>query len=403
MYIKRTLENSIKKASETFPVVLLTGPRQVGKTTVFQNCDKNRNYVSLDKLSDRTLAKSDPELFLQRYQPPLLIDEIQYATELFPYLKAKVDSEKKNGMYWITGSQQFHLMRNVTESLAGRVAILNLQGFSQREKFNLSNSEIFINNLGDITNLRENDVRLDLKSLYKIIWRGSYPAMFSNTEMDWEIFYSSYINTYIERDIRDLSSISNEILFSKFMRSLASRTGQLLNYTDIANDIGVSSPTIKSWVSILQTSGIIYLLEPYYENITNRMVKMSKIYFMDTGLASYLAGWQTPETLEIGSMNGAIFETYVVSEIVKSFWHNGKRANIFFYRDKDKREIDLIIEQNGVLYPIEIKKKSTPDKNDIKNFRVLNSKKAGVGNVVCLCDTDRIIDQNVNSIPIGYL
>lgn len=401
MYVNRTLEKAILKANEAFPIVLVTGPRQVGKTTILQNCDKNRSYISLDKLSIREFAKEDPELFLQRYQPPVLIDEIQYATELFPYIKSIVDEKKQNGLFWITGSQQFHLMRNVSESLAGRVAVLNLQGLSQREKFGFPESDSFVKTT-DFTKLREESKYTNLQELYEIIWKGSYPAIFAKQDIELcEMFYSSYINTYIERDIRELSSINNELIFIKFMRSLAARTGQLLNYTDISNDIGVSAPTIRAWTSILQTSGLIYLLEPYYENITNRMVKTPKIYFMDTGLAAYLTGWQTPKTLEFGAMNGAFFETYVVSEIIKSFWHNGKRAPIYFYRDRDKREIDLLIDINGKLHPAEIKRKSAPDRNDIKHFKIIEDFEDGY--LICMCDTDRKISPNVTSIPIGYI
>ncbi|MEI8055320.1 MAG: ATP-binding protein [bacterium] len=404
MYIRRTLEESIKKANKSFPILLVTGPRQVGKTTVLKKCEEKtkRKYVTLDNTSDRILAKEDPQLFLQRYEPPVLIDEIQYAPELFSAIKCIVDREKKNGLYWLTGSQQFHLMKNISESLAGRVAILNLQGISQRERFSEFNYDDVFTNTKKA--LRQNHKVFDLNELYNIIWRGYYPALCLSNTVDWEMFYSSYLQTYLERDVRDFASISNELVFLKFMRALAARTGQLLNYSDISSDIGVSSPTVKTWISILQASGIIYLLEPYYSNITSRMTKMSKIYFLDTGLACYLTNWQSSNILETGAMNGAMLETYVVSEIIKSFWHRGKRAPIFFYRDKEKREIDVIIEYNGKLMPVEIKKKSSPTKADIKNFNALDrSGKRDKGFMVCLTSDYFPITENVIAIPVGYL
>ncbi|GHU16723.1 ATPase [Alphaproteobacteria bacterium] len=402
MYRKRTIEETIKKASNNFSVVMLTGPRQVGKTTVLQNCDSNRKYVTLDNLADRKMAIEDPDLFLQKYEPPVFIDGVQYAPNLFSSIKLQVDQQKKKGMYWLTGSQQFHLMKGVSESLAGRIAILKLQGFSQQEKFDFSIGNVFLDTQS-VLNCQP--MKINLMDLYKIIWRGSSPDLVCSDDIDWEMFYDSYVQSYLERDVRDLGAVSNELTFLKFMRAIAARTGQLLNYSDISRDVGVSSPTVKSWLSILQTSGIIYLLEPYYANLTNRMTKMPKIYFLDTGLACYLTNWQTYQALESGAMNGAIFETYVVSEILKSFWFHGKRAPLFFYRDKDQKEIDLIIENNWQLIPIEIKKKTVPDKSDIRNFDVLTSYSSGYENgfVVCLAQDYSFVTERVRAIPIGYL
>lgn len=398
MYIKRIIEKSILKANENFPVVILTGPRQVGKTTVLQNCDKSRKYVSLDNLADRRMAIEDPDLFLQRYSPPILIDEVQYAPNLFSSIKMYVDSHKENGMYWLTGSQQFYLMKRISETLAGRIAILNMLGFSQQERFErISEKNIFFDT---IETLQQEPIQLSVMDLYKAIWKGSCPKIVCSDDDYWELYYSSYLQSYIERDIRDLSAVSNELAFLKFMRAIAARTGQLLNYSDIAKDVGISVPTVNAWLSILRTSGIIYLLESYYVNLSNRMTKMPKIYFLDTGLACYLTNWQTYSTLESGAMNGAFLETYVVSEILKSFWFNGKRAPMFFYRDKDKKEIDIILEHNGQLIPIEIKKKSAPDKTDIKNFDIINYK---TGFVVCLTQSYSYISEKVKAISIGYL
>lgn len=404
MYLKRTIEKTIKQISGFFPVVLITGPRQVGKTTVLEMCEKeSRTKVSLDAFEIRELAQKDPKAFLNRYPAPVLIDEIQYAPQLFPYIKAIVDKEQQSGMYWLTGSQQFHLMKNVTESLAGRVGILNLQGFSSAEKNNRPDTSAFLPTKDIIKERRKN--KKNLKNLYHLIWKGSYPALCLEDDKNWEMFYSSYVQTYVERDVKQITKIEDELMFMNFIRVLAAQTGQMLDYTSVARDLGISVNTVKSWVSILLTSGLIYLLQPYYNNLTKRAIKTPKIYFMDTGLACYLTKWNTPETLEAGAMSGAMLETYVVSEIIKSYWHNGKEPNIYFYRDKEKKEIDVILEENGTLYPIEIKKKTNPNKGDIASFSALKNlgKKIGEGCVICSAETDLPLTENVNMVPIDYL
>ena len=406
MYIKRTIEKSIERANKFFPVVLVTGPRQVGKTTVLQNCETQpRTYVSLDTLENRELAKNDPTLFLQRYPAPVLIDEIQYAPELFPYIKASVDKEKKSGMYWLTGSQQFHLMKNVSESLAGRVGILQLEGLSQDEKNGHPDVPPFLPTEEYIKTKVHSAAETDLLKIYELIWKGSYPKLYPAASDYWAVFYEYYMQPYIERDIKALSAVGNALDFVKFMRALAARTGEMLNYSELASDVGVSQPTIKSWLSILQASGLVYILRPYYNNVGNRFIKTPKVYFMDTGLACYLTGWKTPEVLESGAMSGNMFETYVVSEIIKSYWHNGKQPDIYYYRDKEKREIDVLLHENGTLYPIEIKKKSNPDKGDIKAFSVIETlkQKRGTGAVVCMAQTHLPLTGDVNIIPVGYL
>lgn len=406
MYIKRTLEQSIKSMSQFFPVVLVTGPRQVGKTTVLQNCEKkSRAYVSLDTLEYRELAKQDPALFLQRFPAPVLIDEIQYAPELLPYIKSLVDKENKPGMFWLTGSQQFHLMKNVSESLAGRVGILHLQGLSQDEKDNQANSDPFLPTVDYIKGKTARKPETDLNRVYERIWKGSYPKLYPADNTYWEAFYDSYLQTYVERDIKALSAVGNELNFIKFMRALAARTAQLVNYADIASDVGISAPTVQAWLSILQASGLVYVMQPYSNNVGKRFVKTPKVYFMDTGLACYLTGWKTPQTLEAGAMSGEMLETYVVSEILKSYLHNGKQPNIYYYRDKDKREIDVLLEQDGTFYPVEIKKKSNPDSKDIRAFKVLDTLqlKRGPGAVICLANTHLPITEDVTAIPVGYL
>lgn len=406
MYQQRTIEKTIRKASDFFPVVMITGPRQVGKTTVFQNCaDEDRRYVSLDSMTNRDLAQRDPELFLKRFPAPVLIDEVQYAPQLFPYIKQIVDTDRRAGMFWLTGSQQFRLMKNVSESLAGRIGILKLSGFSQNEKDGLPFSSPFLP-AQDFLRLRAQTAKpTDLKALYRSIWKGAFPKLWQADDENWELFYDGYVQTYIERDIRELSAVSNEMSFLRFMKAAAARTGQLLNYAELANDVGVSQPTVKAWMSVLQTSGLVYLLAPYSNNMTNRIVKTPKLYFTDTGLAAYLTAWKTPETLEAGAMNGAFLETYAVCEILKSYWHNGKQPNIYFYRDRDMKEIDVVLEDGGTLYPVEIKKKTNPDKKDAAAFGVL--KKSGLtvaaGSVLCMADTYLPINENTNAVPLSYI
>jgi predicted AAA+ superfamily ATPase len=405
MYIKRTIESTIKKASDFFPVVMVSGPRQVGKTTVLQACEPERAFVSLDALHNRELAKSDPLAFLRRYKPPILIDEIQYAPELLPYIKEIVDREKKAGLYWITDSRQFNLTQDITETLAGRAGILKMQGLSQSEKYNRPTTPAFIPSIDTLDIKAKNQQHTD--NIFELIWKGSYPKLWTNDKSYWEMFYGSYLSTYIERDISGLKLVSNALDFSKFMRSLAARTAQLLNYADMAKDTGVSLPTIKSWLSILQSGGVIYLLPPYSNNLTNRAIKTPKVYFLDTGLACYLTKWNTPQTLEAGAMSGAMFETYAVSEILKSYWHNGREPNIYFYRNKDSKdkEIDLVLEENGALYPIEIKQKTNPNRADIAAFDILRKKSPFVKNatVICNAPTHLPIGDSAYAMPIGYL
>jgi len=402
MYIARTLTAAIEKASATFPAVLVTGPRQVGKTTLLEHAaESGRRYVSLDAPAIRSLARNDPELFFQTYSPPLLIDEVQYAPELFPFIKMIADRQKKRGLFWMTGSQQFQLMKHVSESLAGRVAILDLLGLSQAEKAGRPDTPPF-----DPENAAAPSAKTPtLRGVYALIQKGSYPALYADSKLNGETFYSSYLRTYLERDVHDLLNVSNEATFVNFMRAVAARTGQLLNYADLSRDLGVSQNTVKAWLSVLQTSGIVYLLQPYARNLTSRLIKTPKLYFLDTGLCCYLTGWNTPETLESGAMSGALLETYVVSEIIKSYWHNGMRPWLSFYRDKNACEIDLLIERNGVLHPVEIKKTAAPKDNDIRHFAALKNHglATGHGAVVCFAPQRLPMNRDVDMIPVGLL
>lgn len=403
--IKRTLAHAIKETSNSFKVLLLTGPRQVGKTSLLQEVQKSsRSYVTLDDLGMRMAAQQDPASFLDRLSLPVLIDEVQYAPNLFSYIKMVVDREKQNGMFWLTGSQQFEMMKNVTESLAGRVAILNLQGISLAEEQNRADSPPFLPT-PELLKSRRYAKPLTLPEAYHIIWRGSYPDVVMQDGKNWERFYSSYISTYIQRDVREYLNINDTAAFHKFMQIAAARTGQLVNYADMARDVGISESTIKTWLNVLHASGIVYMLQPYFNNRTKRLVKTPKLYFMDTGLCAYLTGWLSSDVLERGAMSGAMLETWVVSELIKSYLHQGRTPRIYFYRDKDKREVDVIIEENGTLYPIEIKKTASIQNLNFKGFEILDKLGLPIGHGGVLCFTNALlpISKNVDAIPVGYL
>ncbi|MDF1827309.1 MAG: ATP-binding protein [Legionellaceae bacterium] len=405
---KRTLSTIIHQVSSTFPVLLLTGPRQVGKTTLLEDCAKNnRRVVTLDDLEQRTLAEHDPALFLQTHKPPVLIDEVQYAPNLFSAIKIEVDRAQTPGLFWLTGSQKFHLMQGISETLAGRVAILDLLGLSQAERDHRAmTAQPFLPTSEWLEKARhQKSPSRDLMSLYETIWRGSFPHVSLHETVSRDIFYRSYIQTYIQRDVRALAHVGDELAFARFLRAAAARTGQLINYADMARDVDVDMKTIKSWLSIVETSGLIYLLQPYHTNVTNRLIKTPKLYFLDTGLCAYLTRWATPQSLEAGAMTGAILETYMFTEILKSYWHNGLAAHFYFYRDRDQKEIDLLIEQDGMLYPIEFKKSANPSMHSLKNFSALNKLKQqiGPGAILCLKETDIPLSRDVMAIPITYL
>ena len=405
MITPRTLEATIKTLSDTFPVILLTGPRQVGKTTLLEAiAEPDRNYVTLDDLEQRYLAQSDPKLFLQRHRPPLIIDEIQYAPELFSVIKMMVDKDKTAGQFWLTGSQKFHLMQGVTESLAGRVAVLELLGLSQSE-IQERQQVPFLPTQAWLEQARQTAHDMPLMQVFERIWRGSYPRVALNETMPRDAFYNGYLQTYLQRDVRDLTQVGDERSFYLFIRAAAARTGQQLNYADLARDVDLDQKTVKSWLSILEASGVIYLLQPWHSNVTKRLIKTPKLYFLDTGLCAYLTQWSSPESLEAGAMAGAILETYMVSEIIKSYWHNGLNPALYFYRDKEKREIDLLIEQDNQLFPIEFKKSASPSRSASKHFNVLESQdcNVGAGAVICLTDTDLPLSSQITAIPVSYL
>ncbi len=405
MYQTRTLEAFVKTAVKQFPILLLTGARQVGKTTFLRHISKDeRGYVTLDDPLVLNLARKDPPLFMQRFPSPVLIDEIQYAPELLPYIKMTVDRDRRPGLFWLTGSQQFHLMKGVSESLAGRVAVVSLMGLSRKERMGRSLMDRPFLPVQDKGKERmDAEEIIPLKELYRLIWRGSFPAIALHDDMDRDLFYSSYVQTYLQRDVRDLSRVGDEMAFLRFLRAASARTAQMLNLTGLSRDADISPNTAKSWLSILQASGIVYLLEPYHTNVTKRLVKTPKLYVLDTGLCAYLTEWSSPETLEAGAMSGAILETWVLTELLKSYWHNGRRAPFYYYRDKDQKEIDLLIVQDGRIYPLEIKKTASPGKNDVRHFQSLEKLKlpVGPGGLICLAGQSLPLTPSVRSIPIA--
>ena len=395
---ERAVLKVIEKIDKTFKVLYVAGPNGVGKTTLLLSIKPdNMEYVTLDDEVLRKQAKEDPKLFLEEHPAPLLIDEAQYAPNLFSYIKIMVDKSDENGMYWLTGSQQFHLMKNVSESLAGRVGIVNLNSFMYAE-IKKNNNKVLFNPL----DLKKAE-KINVNELFEVIFKGGMPALYKDDNIDRNIFFQGYLDTYISRDVRELTEIGNTMLFKKFIVSVASRTSEQLNYSELANDAGISVPTAQSWMSILTSSGLVYLLEPYMNSELKRITHMPKIIFMDTGLAAFLAGWESARELQLSSSAGHYLETYVISEIIKDYNARGIRPNISYYRDKDKKEIDLIIYKNNTLYPFEIKKTASPNKAMIKNFELLSKtkKNIGTGGIICLYDELIHLDEKNYIIPIS--
>ena len=407
MYLHRTLEQHILRQSRSFPVILLTGARQVGKTTLLRHLgeqeDPARRYVSLDDYGPRSLAEDDPELFLQRFQPPLIIDEVQHVPSLLTHIKGIVDRDGAMGRYWLTGSQHFPLMRGVSESLAGRVGVMELLGLSHaEERSRESRAAAFRPDRRGMGEEREPE---SLLPLFERIVRGSFPRLVHPDRPPLQAFHGSYLQTYVERDVRALLNIGNLALFRRFLRVAASRVGQLLNYSDMARDVGVSVPTAREWLHVLEASFQVYLLRPYFENIGKRHIKTPKLYFTDTGLVCHLLGWRTAETAASGAMAGHLFECHVLSEILKSYRHRGLEPPIWFFRTKEKKEVDLLIAEDGLLFPVEVKLTATPSNRDISGMRALQRAGAplGAGAVVCLARERLPLTRTVDVVPVGEI
>ena len=410
MYITRNIEQTINRISNQFKVLLLTGARQVGKTTLLKHLaqNSNRTYVTLDDLAVRSLALSDPALFLQRYTPPLLIDEIQYAPQLLSYIKMYADNGAKNGDIWLTGSQRLPLMQGVTESLAGRVGIIDLQGLSANEINGTDNTDPFRPEVGALFNRMNHAKKQSLKEIYKLIWQGSMPAMYNGGEQDWQSYYASYVQTFLQRDVMKLLQINDEMVFFRFLCAAAGQTGKMINYAELAKAAEISAPTAKQWIKTLEAAGIIYLLQPFMPPGAKYIVKAPKLYFFDTGLAAYLTRWLNADALEAGAASSEFFETWVVTEIYKSYANKGIVSPLYYLRNFNGKEIELIIWQNGTAYPIAVKKSAYPNKA-IKTFAILEPVSAdakiqiGAGGIVCLIDDLLPASDSLYYIPAWVL
>ena len=409
MYITRHMEKPVMELNEQYPVLLLTGPRQVGKTTMLEHLieveGKGRKKVSLDDLTLRELAKTDPKMFFQLYQPPLLIDEVQYAPELFPYIKIMVDERHQPGDFWLTGSQLFKMMEGVQESLAGRVALLHLSPLSQSEIMKRPPEPPFSLELPLLSERQNGRQMLNTPEVFQRIHQGGMPALVTGTYSNASIFYSRYIDTYMERDVRRLSNDIDSLKFLRFLRSVAARTSQQVNYKGIADDAEIDQTTAKNWLHVLEALGIIFLLEPYSNNVLKRTVSTPKLYFYDSGIVCYLTRWSSPETAMEGAMSGALLENYTVAEIIKTYQNAGQEPFLYYYRDKDAREIDLILERDGKLFPIEIKKMASPPKKLTKVFDLIDKSplQRGTGAILCMADQLGAFDQNNLIVPISLI
>ena len=407
MYIKRHAEKTVMALSKMFGAVLVSGPRQVGKTTMLETLTGGYGQVTLDDPIISASAEEESGTFFKDYPPPVFVDEIQKVPKLFEQIKLILDRDRKKGQFYLCGSQQFRMMKGVSESLAGRLGLVTLLGLSLRETHGVETDTPFLP-VGDYYVQRSSELaKISYDEVWNTIHRGSMPELYTNPDFDWQMFYGAYVRTYIERDVRELTEIGDTVKFTRFMIAAAAGTGQLLNVASLARDVGVSQPTAERWLSILVASNIVYLLQPYSNNITKRAVKTPKLYFLDTGLAAYLTRWNTTDVLKNGAMAGAFFESFVIAEIIRSYYNRGiVEPPLYFYRDKDMNEIDLIIEDNGTLYPLEMKKHADPTRKDVEAFDMLDkipNVKRGPGGVVCLYDKLVKLRGEDKVIPIEYL
>ncbi|MCL1793604.1 MAG: ATP-binding protein [Oscillospiraceae bacterium] len=403
MYIKRHIEEAVLRRAEMKGAVVVTGARQTGKTTLMENIKPDIRKVTFDDLPTRRRAIDEPSAFFEMAPPPIFIDEVQYAPAIFHYIKILLDKSRNKGDFFLTGSQSFALMKNVSESLAGRAGILELLGLSLREINKEEWNRPFLPTMEYLKKRAENMTMMNIPKIWETIHRGCMPELVAQPGFEWDEFYSDYVKSYIERDVRSLTQVADEGDFLKFMTVCAAMTGQMLNLASLARDVGISEPTAKRWLSVLRTSGIAYLLKPYSSNAINRAVKTPKLHFLDIGLAAYLTRWMTAETLSIGAMNGSFFESFVVSEILKSYANAGKEVDLYFLRDGAQREIDLMIHRDNTLYPIEIKMHSEPEPRDIRHFSMLDEIKnvnVGEGGVICLAKELLPLKDNHKIIPL---
>ena len=406
-YISRHLERKFMKMNSFFKTVLVTGARQVGKTTMLRHLAKeqNRTYVSLDDLMVRNLAKTDPVLFFQTYKPPVIIDEVQYAPELFNQIKIICDESDETGLFWLTGSQQYEMMKNVRETLAGRIGILELYSLSRNEKDGIvfDNEQDF--SLPCLQSRRLKTEKNDIIKVFEHIWRGGMPQVFHADSEQRQEYFNSYVNTYLMRDVAELGGVTDTLSFGKFLTACASLTSEQVNYKTLSDAVGISQPTAKEWLCLLEGMGIVYLLQPYSNNALKRLAKTPKLYFCDLGLCAYLSLWLSPETLMNGAVSGHFFENYVVIEMLKNYAYSSEKVNMTYYRDSNAKEIDLFIEKNNSIHPLEIKKSANPDSRQVKKFNVLEkaSVEIGAGGIVCMCEEVIPIDVNNCFIPCNLI
>ena len=401
-YIKRDMEGLVLSLSEEYSCVLVSGPRQVGKSTMLKHIMKSdRNVVTLDDLNERALAKTDPEVFLAMHPAPVLIDEVQYAPELFPYVKMRIDNGAPAGSYWLTGSQAFKLMKLAQESLAGRVALLHLSSISQNEFYGSGENRPFSVSVEEIAKRSRERIPTDVNGMFERVFKGTMPGHISGKYTNRDVFYSSYLQTYLERDVSEMIDGVDKVRFLDFIRAAACRAGQQLNVHAIASDVGIADDTASRWLEVLEKSDIIFYLRPYSNNLLKRTVKIPKMYFFDTGLVAYLTRYSSPDILANGSINGAILENYIVSEIRKTYLNAGMECYLHYYRDKDTKEIDLIIVSDGLLHPLEIKKAATATLSMVSSFSVLtkSSIPTGIGGVLCLKESFTALNKDVLVIP----
>ncbi|MBQ6197286.1 MAG: ATP-binding protein [Lachnospiraceae bacterium] len=407
IYIRRELERKFLEMSQAFKAVMVVGARQVGKSTMLKHLakDEQRTYVTMDDIQLRQFAQSDPKLFLQTYKPPILIDEAQKAPELFERIKIICDESEERGLFWLTGSQSKKLMKKAGDSLAGRLCVLKMYSLSQRELLGVYPEEEIEFSYPAWAARKQLFPESNILNTFDRIWRGGMPDVQALSQEQMQEYFNSYIETYLMRDAVDDNGISDTEGFRKFLRACAAFAGQLLNYNDLAVSAGVTGATAKEWVKVLQSMGIITLLEPYASNELKRLIKTPKLYFCDTGLCAYLSSWTSRDVLMNGAASGHYFENYVVGEFVRNYAYGKSRVNLNFYRDRNMKEIDLIIEANGVLHPVEIKKGSSPERKLVSVFSVLKEteKKIGNGGIVCMADTPLPIDEKNCFIPSGIL
>ncbi len=406
-YIPRELERKVMKANGFFKAVLVTGARQVGKTTMLKHLAEGteRKYVSMDNAMARELAQSDPVLFFQTYKPPILIDEVQKAPELFEQIKIICDETDEPGLIWLTGSQQYQMMEKVRETLAGRIAIFELFSLSQREKAQIVYDEELDFSLEKLQARQRRVGKNDVIKVFRHIWEGGMPQLQGADDEMRQEYFNSYIDTYLMRDVAEAGGITDTVRFRKFLAGCAALVSEQVNYTTLAESADISNPTAKEWLRVLQGLHIVYLLEPYSNNALKRLTKTPKLYFCDTGLCAYLSMWLTPDVLMNGAASGHYYENYVVMELVRNYKYARSKANLTYYRDSNSKEIDVFVEENNIIHPLEIKKSASPDRREVKKYGILDKAELtrGTGGLVCMCEEPVPIDEKNCFIPSNLI